>query len=128
MRYVYSFWTMISTSKKHHRASCSKTENLKKNSYRVKFQNGQYLYHRRRWSARTEMKKYLVNKRRQQWIKTPLLVAGDYWTTSVQSSYINWITMHIQVNKSYRFGRQLFSSSKGYFEDHRICQDLIVKI
>ena len=61
-------------------------------------------------------------------IKIPLVYAGDYWTPLIQPSYINWITAHIQVNKSYRFGRQLFSSSKCYIEDHRICHKLIVKV
>merc|ERR1712106_10244 len=58
---------------------------------------------RKRWSAKAEKKRHMdVNKRGQRWNKDTIAFCWRLFL--VQSSYINWIMTHVQVNKSYRFG------------------------
>ena len=133
--YIYFGLWLSPVQSNIQQTSCSKTETSNIFCSQVKFQ---YMD-----NACFELYTYIIGggdlqgpKQKVPWlrkedncgIKMPLLFAGDCCTALVHSSYINWITTHIQVNKSYRFGIQLFSSSKCYFEDHRICHALIVKI
>merc|ERR1712179_8035 len=72
---------------------------------------------RKRWSAPAETKRrgmLDVYKRRQRWNEATI-VSCYSWLDSVlstkhiqvnNSSYVNWITKHILVNKSHRFGKK----------------------